>query len=71
MKKTYLQRQMAFYKETKAFDIKKEEVDDTIPVVNFNIDLPQCNMHNKCEECKLSIKNKEQYETEKAKCIQQ
>ena len=71
MKKTYLKRKVAFYKKTNAFDIKKEEADDTIPIVNFNIDLPECNMDNKCEECKLSVKNQEQYETEKAKCIQQ
>ena len=62
---------MAFYKETNAFDIKQEEADDIIPIVNFNIYLPECNMNNKCEECKLSVKNQEQYETEKENCNQQ
>ena len=35
MKTTYLKRQMAFYKETNAFDIKQEEADNTVPIVNL------------------------------------
>ena len=69
---------MAFYSENHDFDIKKEvydnikkEVDDNIPIVNFNLDFPECNKHNTCKECKLSKKLQDEYETETAKCIQQ
>ena len=72
-KKSYLKRQMAFYSENHVFEIKgdniKKEVDENIPIVNFNLDLPECN--NNCKECKLSKKLQDEYETETAKCIQQ
>ena len=70
--KSYLKRQMAFYSENHDFEIKdniKKEVDESIPIVNFNLDLPECNKD--CKECKLSKKLQDEYETETAKCIQQ
>ena len=69
-KKSYLKRQMAFYRETDAFVIKKEDC-SKMAIVNFELEFPECNKDNSCEECKFSKKLEEEYKTENDKCNMQ